>query len=67
LPSSGTASSVGALGGPSGALPATQALESSDYHFKGIPIALIVVLLIVAAVAARYIRKFVVRVIGGAQ
>ncbi len=66
-PSSGTESSVGALSGPSGALPGAQALQSSDYHFKGIPIGLVLVLLIVAAVAARYVRRFVVRLIGGTQ
>jgi len=63
-PTGSTASSVGALGGPSANGSTTQALQPSDYHFKGLPIGLVLVLLVVAAVAARYIRRFMISVIG---
>ena len=62
-PARSTASSVGAAGGPSlSYATAPQTLRSSSYHFTGVPIGLVFVLLIVAAAAARYVRRFAITV-----
>jgi hypothetical protein len=66
-PTSSTVSTVGSLGGPAAIGGSSVGLQTSDYRFKGVPWVLVLVLLIVALVATRYIRRFMISVIGGNQ
>lgn len=54
--SAGTPQAIGSSG--------VTGLQSSDYQYKGLPIALVMVLLVVAGVASIYIRRFMLKVIG---